>query len=52
MIISRTPLRISFLGGGTDYPGWFREHGRLRSIEPAHRPGSEKIPYEIIGAIP
>lgn len=27
MIISRTPLRISFLGGGTDYEAWFREHG-------------------------
>ncbi len=27
MIISRTPYRISFLGGGTDYPGWFRQHG-------------------------
>lgn len=27
MIISRTPFRISFLGGGTDYPVWFREHG-------------------------
>jgi D-glycero-alpha-D-manno-heptose-7-phosphate kinase len=27
MIITRTPLRISFLGGGTDYPVWYREHG-------------------------
>ena len=27
MIISRTPLRISFLGGGTDYPDWYLEHG-------------------------
>jgi D-glycero-alpha-D-manno-heptose-7-phosphate kinase len=27
MIISRTPYRISFFGGGTDYPVWFREHG-------------------------
>src|SRR5689334_16919422 len=27
MIISRTPFRISFFGGGTDYPGWFRENG-------------------------
>ena len=26
MIISRAPLRISFFGGGTDYPAWFREH--------------------------
>ena len=27
MIISRTPYRISFFGGGTDYPAWFRKHG-------------------------
>ncbi|MEI6150137.1 MAG: kinase, partial [bacterium] len=27
MIISRTPYRVSFLGGGTDYPAWYREHG-------------------------
>ena len=27
MIISRTPFRLSFLGGGTDYPSWYREHG-------------------------
>jgi D-glycero-alpha-D-manno-heptose-7-phosphate kinase len=27
MIISRTPYRISFFGGGTDYPAWYREHG-------------------------
>ncbi|MDP2599827.1 MAG: kinase [Deltaproteobacteria bacterium] len=26
MIISRAPFRISFFGGGTDYPVWFREH--------------------------
>lgn len=27
MIISRTPFRVSFFGGGTDYPRWYREHG-------------------------
>ncbi len=27
MVITRTPLRISFFGGGTDYPIWYREHG-------------------------
>ncbi|MBI2360370.1 MAG: kinase [Deltaproteobacteria bacterium] len=27
MIISRTPFRISFFGGGTDYPVWFRANG-------------------------
>ena len=26
MIISRTPFRISFFGGGTDYPAWYREN--------------------------
>lgn len=27
MIITRTPYRVSFFGGGTDYPSWYREHG-------------------------
>ncbi len=27
MIITRTPFRISFFGGGTDYPAWYQEHG-------------------------
>ena len=27
MIITRTPFRISFFGGGTDYPKWYEEHG-------------------------
>lgn len=27
MIIVRTPLRISFFGGGTDHPGWFKTFG-------------------------
>lgn len=27
MIISRTPFRISFFGGGTDYPAWYARHG-------------------------
>ena len=27
MIISRTPFRISFFGGGTDYPAWYLRHG-------------------------
>jgi D-glycero-alpha-D-manno-heptose-7-phosphate kinase len=27
MLISRTPFRISFFGGGTDYPAWYRENG-------------------------
>jgi len=27
MIISRTPFRVSFFGGGTDFPGFFERHG-------------------------
>lgn len=27
MILSRTPYRISFFGGGTDYPEYYMEHG-------------------------
>jgi D-glycero-alpha-D-manno-heptose-7-phosphate kinase len=27
MIISKTPVRISFFGGGTDYPEYFNEYG-------------------------
>jgi len=27
MIISRTPHRVSFFGGGTDYPSWYLDHG-------------------------
>lgn len=27
MIITRTPLRISFFGGGTDFPEYYRENG-------------------------
>lgn len=27
MIITRTPFRISFFGGGTDFPAWYRSNG-------------------------
>lgn len=27
MIVSRTPYRVSFFGGGTDYPAWYRKEG-------------------------
>jgi D-glycero-alpha-D-manno-heptose-7-phosphate kinase len=27
MVITKTPFRISFFGGGTDYPGWYRNFG-------------------------
>ncbi len=29
MVICRTPFRISFFGGGTDYPAWYRKHGGI-----------------------
>lgn len=29
MVITRTPFRVSFFGGGTDYPDWFQKHGGL-----------------------
>jgi D-glycero-alpha-D-manno-heptose-7-phosphate kinase len=29
MIIVRTPYRISFFGGTTDYPQWYKEHGGI-----------------------
>ena len=29
MIISRTPFRISFFGGGTDYPVWYHKNGGM-----------------------
>ena len=35
MIISRTPFRISFFGGGTDYPEWFAS-----TAAPCSRPPS------------
>ncbi|HMP72655.1 MAG TPA: kinase [Kiritimatiellia bacterium] len=27
MIISRTPFRVSFFGGGTDFPSYYEQHG-------------------------
>lgn len=29
MIISKTPFRISFVGGGTDFPGYFKRNGGM-----------------------
>ena len=26
MIVSKTPFRVSFFGGGTDYPSWFEKN--------------------------
>lgn len=30
MIISRTPYRLSFFGGGTDFPAWFRKGNSIQ----------------------
>jgi len=27
MLITRTPFRVSFFGGGTDYPAWYLKNG-------------------------
>ena len=27
MIVSKTPFRVSFFGGGSDFPQWYNEHG-------------------------
>lgn len=27
IIITRTPFRVSFFGGGTDFPQWYKKHG-------------------------
>jgi D-glycero-alpha-D-manno-heptose-7-phosphate kinase len=27
LVLTRTPYRVSFLGGGTDYPSWYLENG-------------------------
>ena len=27
MIITKTPYRISFFGGGSDYPAWYKKNG-------------------------
>jgi len=29
MVITKTPFRVSFFGGGTDYRPWFEKHGGL-----------------------
>lgn len=57
MIISRAPYRVSFFGGGTDYPEWYREHGGvfLSSAIDHHiniilrkKPSLDKHPYRVV----
>ncbi len=44
MIITRTPFRVSFVGGGTDYPDWYREHGGAVLPQALCRRGPERGP--------
>jgi D-glycero-alpha-D-manno-heptose-7-phosphate kinase len=37
MIITQTPVRVSFLGGGTDYPEYFRHHGGATLVTTINR---------------
>jgi len=61
MIYSKTPYRISFFGGGTDYPQWYLKHGgkvlsttidkycyiSLRSLPPFF-PHHHRIVYSVV----
>ena len=43
MILTKTPYRVSFFGGGTDYPEWFNENeGSILSAEDAEAPSPRK----------
>jgi D-glycero-alpha-D-manno-heptose-7-phosphate kinase len=35
LVVTRTPLRASFVGGGTDLPSFYREHGGGRVVSTA-----------------
>ena len=37
MIITQTPVRVSFLGGGTDYPDYFHKHGGATLVSTINR---------------
>jgi NDP-sugar pyrophosphorylase family protein len=43
MIIAKTPFRLSFFGGGTDFPEFFLQHGGAvlgTAIDKQKRPGA------------
>lgn len=62
MIITRSPYRISFFGGGTDYHTWYEEHGgevlstsidhynyiNCRYLPPFHPEYKNKIAWRIL----
>lgn len=37
MLITKTPFRISFFGGGSDYPAWYREFGGSTLVSTINR---------------
>ena len=60
MIITRTPLRVSFIGGGTDVPAWYERYGYGQVyaaaislyvnviVAPHHAPGRYRIAYSTV----
>ena len=32
MIITQTPLRVSFFGGGSDYPAWYQSQDNYGEV--------------------
>lgn len=34
MVITQTPFRMSFFGGGTDFEGFYKEHGGVLFRQP------------------
>lgn len=57
MIVSQAPYRVSFFGGGTDYPEWFQEHGGFFlstaidhhiSIVLRRKPALDKFRYRVV----
>ena len=62
MIISRTPLRMSFAGGGTDLPIFYEEHGgavlsatldkRIRVVVARRFEGDVRVGYSEVEIVP
>ena len=43
MIITKTPFRVSFFGGGTDYPEYFETHGGGAVLARANAAGIRRL---------
>ncbi|WP_308910058.1 GHMP family kinase ATP-binding protein [Pseudokordiimonas caeni] len=57
MIVARAPYRVSFFGGGTDYPEWFSENGGVFlsstinhhiTIVLRRKPSADRFRYRIV----